>query len=183
MFEFICSSITESVMRFYYNLIHDTGVVTPGSLGRSFYEVLKDWKNRGKCELLRQLSSPCLQDVSYVKLPTIPSLDVELGVPIADGSTAEVWRVTISQGIFVKKKFKSLDAAGSNISMETQIVRMLSHPHIVHTFGCIGSNNPASKEFSLLMESMQHDLSTRISIEPLLEPLDLLDVLLQVSVK
>lgn len=145
--------------------------------------MLKDWKNRGICELLKQLSSPCLQDVSHVELPTIPSLDVKLGDRITTGSTADVWRVTISQGIFVKKEFKSLGDAGPTISMETQIVERLSHPHIVHTFGCIGSNNPASKEFSLLMESMQHDLSSRISIEPHLEPLDLLDVLLQVSVK
>ena len=161
-------------------MIHDTGVVTLKGSGRLLYKKLKEFKSRGICELLKQLSSPCLQDVSYVKLPTIPSLDVKLGDRIANGSTADVWRVTISQGIFVKKEFKCLDAA---ISMETQIVQMLSHPHIVHTFGCIGSNNPASKEFSLLMESMQHDLSTRISDKPLLEPLDLLDVLLQVSVK
>jgi hypothetical protein len=148
------------------------------------YKKLKEFKSRGKCELLKQLSSPCLQDVSYVKLPTIPSLDVELGDRIANGPTADVWRVTISQGIFVKKEFKCLVEAGSNISMETQIVRMLSHPHIVHTFGCIGSNDPASTEFSLLMESMQHDLKAHqlTSKEPL-EPLDSLDVLLQVSVQ
>ena len=148
------------------------------------YKKLKKFKGRGICELSKQLSSPCLQDVSHVRLPTIPSLDVKLGDQIANGSTADVWRVTISQGIFVKKEFKSLDEAGPTISMETQIVQRLSHPHIVHTFGCIGSNDPASEEFSLLMESMQHDLSThQVTTKEPLEPLDSLDVLLQVSVK
>lgn len=159
-------------------MIHDTGVVSPGGPGGPLYKKLMDLKSRGICEPL----NPLLQDVSHVKLPTIPSLDEKLGERIADGKTAEIWRVTISQGIFVKKQFKFLDKAGSTITMETQIVQMLSHPHIVDTFGCIGSNDPTSTEFSLLMESMEHDLSTRITTKPL-EPLDSLDVLLQVSVK
>lgn len=159
-------------------MIHDTGVVTPGS-GRMLYKMLMDLKSRGICELLKQLSSPLLQEVSHVQLPTIPSLDVKLDDIINNGSTAEVWKVTISQGIFIKKKFKALDT----FRMETQIVQMLSHPHIVHTFGCIGSDDPKSTEFSLLMERMQQDLSSQITYKKPLSRLDSLDVLLQVSVK
>lgn len=67
---------------------------------------------------------------------------------------------------------------------EADIVEVLSHPHIVHTFGSTGLEDPNADidQLSLLMECMEDDLKGWINFKPRLEPLDSLDVLLQVSV-
>jgi hypothetical protein len=61
---------------------------------------------------------------------------------------------------------------------------VLSHPHIVHTFGSTGLEDPNAgiDKLYLLMECMEDDLSGWITSKPRLGPLDSLDVLLQVSV-
>ena len=78
------------------------------------------------------------------------------------------------------KKFKIWE----QLRAEAAIVQVLSHPHIVHTFGSTGLEDPNASidQLSLLMECMEDDLSGWITSKPRLGPLDSLDVLLQVSV-
>ena len=99
---------------------------------------------------------------------------------INGGATGEVWKVIISQGVFAMKKFKLRE----HLRAEADIVEVLSHPHIVHTFGSTGLEDPNASidQLSLLMECMEDDLSGWITAKPRLGPLDSLDVLLQVSV-
>jgi serine/threonine protein kinase len=105
---------------------------------------------------------------------------------IAEGKTGEVWKVIIHQGVFAMKKFKLWE----HLRAEADIVEVLSHPHIVHTFGSTGleDRNAGIDQLSLLMECMEHDLSGWITSQETMAsnqkptPLDLLDVLLQVSV-
>jgi serine/threonine protein kinase len=99
---------------------------------------------------------------------------------IAEGKTGEVWKVIIHQGVFAMKKFKLWE----HLRAEADIVEVLSHPHIVHTFGSTGLEDPNAgiDKLYLLMECMEDDLSGWITSKPRLGPLDSLDVLLQVSV-
>jgi hypothetical protein len=99
---------------------------------------------------------------------------------IDEGATGEVWKVIISQGVFAMKKFKIWE----HLRAEADIVEVLSHPHIVHTFGSTGLEdcNGGIDQLSLLMECMEDDLSGWITSKERLRPLDSLDVLLQVSV-
>lgn len=100
---------------------------------------------------------------------------------IQKGATGEVWKVIISQGVFAMKKFKDKEL----LRAEANIVEVLSHPHIVHTFGSTGLEDPNAgiDQLSLLMEFMEDDLSCWITSKlELVGPLDSLDILLQVSV-
>lgn len=111
---------------------------------------------------------------------SLPELRIDLDKRLYEGRTIEVWKVIISQGVFAMKKFKTWE----HLRTEAAIVQVLSHPHIVHTFGSTGLEDPRGgiDQLSLLMECMEDDLSGWITAKPRLGPLDSLDVLLQVSV-
>jgi hypothetical protein len=121
-------------------------------------------------------------------LPVVspPESWIDLDERIYEGEAVEVWKVIISQGVFAMKKFKIWE----HLRAEADIVRVLSHPHIVHTFGSTGleDRDGGIDQLSLLMECMEHDLSGWITSQETMasnrkpRPLDLLDVLLQVSV-
>ena len=111
---------------------------------------------------------------------SLPELRIDLDKRLYEGRTVEVWKVIISQGVFAMKKF----IVKEHLCTEAAIVQVLSHPHIVHTFGSTGLEDPNAgiDQLSLLMECMEDDLSSWITSNPESRPLDLLDVLLQVSV-
>ncbi|KAG0583986.1 hypothetical protein KC19_3G177500 [Ceratodon purpureus] len=111
--------------------------------------------------------------------------DVKPGEYINGGSEGAISRVLWRHGTFVRKRFFSGDVPHQNtqFNRELEVALTVSHPNIVHCFGC--SNWATSADCDLFMEVLQEDLESFLSrledIGPSFSFRDSLEVLLQVA--
>jgi hypothetical protein len=99
------------------------------------------------------------------------------------GGQADVWKISWRGGNFARKVFKHKHV----FDAELEVVRRVSHPHIVYSFGV--SMSPDKTQHSLLMELLDRDLFALIEdrvrlrgySEPPLSRLESLDMLLQIA--
>lgn len=150
---------------------------------------LLEWKSIGiECEIGkhgtgRSKDRNCEQPRTSKSFWEIQADDVKFVRELAKGSDGIISLITWRGGKFVRKKFMELQ---TNIDAELEVVKRLSHPHIVYSFGelCDGIQS------SYFMECMSNDLFCfivdRVSRtvgdnEPPFSRHDSVDVLLQVA--
>ncbi|KAG0555154.1 hypothetical protein KC19_12G148000 [Ceratodon purpureus] len=137
----------------------------------------------GKCPLVEQLKNDYEAGSEFVKFWFLAEADVKLVTgdhgSLGEGSEGAVSKILWRKGIFARKRFY----CESSFDKELEVVMEMSHPNIVHCFGC--SLLLECAEYDLFMELLEEDLGTHLqdlnrTEEPLLFQ-DLLDVLLQVA--
>jgi hypothetical protein len=144
-----------------------------------------------KCALAKHLKTEADHMRSGVELDRRPEFwfvgakDVKLMEFIKGGSEGEIHKIFWRNGTFVMKRFFSSDVPHRNSKFcnEFKVALAVSHPNIVHCFGC--SRWWDSTEYDLFMEVLEEDLESFLSrledMRPLFSFHDTLEVLLQVA--
>lgn len=139
------------------------------------------------CALAEQLSG---MDGNYAAAEELDPLErfwflgveeVEFVEDLGEGSEGKVSKIQWRRGVFVRKRFN----LACNMDRELDVALRVSHPNIVHCFGC--SRWTDSSDYDLFMELLDVDLyrylfeERETGDESAFSFRDLLDVLLQVA--
>lgn len=154
--------------------------------GKSLVEKLSEWEDREEQFSIVQQLHERDADEERTSRPfwKIGPDDVEVkNINFGEGSQAKVSKIAWRGGIFFRKDFNHK----STFDVELEVVRRVSHPHVVYSFGvCISKDE---KQHSLLMELLDRDLllliEDRVRLvghsEPPFSRLDSVDILLQIA--
>ena len=156
---------------------------------KSLVEKVKEWeKKKEECAIAKQWHERenALEKTSR-PFWKIGSNDVKvLNSNFVEGSQAGVWQISWRGGIFARKVFKQK----RTFDTELEVVRRVSHPHIVYSFGVsVHTDGKQQGQYSLLMELLDRDLfaliEDRVRLEGYNKPpfprQDSLDILLQIA--
>ncbi|KAG0553818.1 hypothetical protein KC19_12G041700 [Ceratodon purpureus] len=125
---------------------------------KSLIEQLREWeKKKEECAIAKQCHDSD-DDEGKASRPfwNIGLNDVKAVKKVAGGSQAVVGKIIWRGGLFARKVFNQKHI----FDTELEVVRRVSHPHIVYSFGV--SSSPDKTQYSLLMELLDGDLSILI---------------------
>ena len=159
---------------------------------KSLAEKLDEWEEREEeCAIVRQWHQRDEGEESdehraWTPFWNVGPDDVEVvKKKFEGGSQADVGKILWRGGIFARKVFQDKET----FETELEVVRRVSHPHIVYSFGVSITDEDQQEQHSLLMELLDGDLFLRIKDRvrlvgrstPPFSHLDSIHILLQVA--